>query len=145
MTNICCLVLEAEKFNSPREVGWGLSEYSPRMESWEGNSGVLVRKGQENKTRVSGAVFSNSTELFLEYVFLLLPGAFTSAVVIQMPLWEKHNFATCGLSFWLYTSLRWLFFRQSINCLILWIKLVISWDFSLPHLSVLLSQVNVYH
>lgn len=61
---------------------------------------------------------------------------------------EKHGFAMCSLSLWLYTAWEHENFThvtslnpQGINCLSLWVKLVIAEDFSLLHWSVPSSQV----
>lgn len=58
---------------------------------------MLARQFQQDKSLVTSAFlffFFLNTELFLECVFVLLPGVedrseFTSAVVIHVPLWEN--------------------------------------------------------
>lgn len=53
---------------------------------------------------------------------------------------EKHIFAKCSLSLWVHTLLVW-FLTLRINCLMLRIKLAITWDCIPPHLSAPFSPV----
>lgn len=76
----------------------------------------------------------------LHYCLLLLTEGLNDPVY---SLVEKHVFVMCGLSLWMYTAQTHESFThviflspQSINCLMLWIKLAIYRDFSQPHLSV---------
>lgn len=56
---------------------------------------------------------------------------------------ERHVFASCGLSLWLKTFCRGFLSLQSINCLMLWIKLGIGWDVSGPQFTPSALAVNI--
>lgn len=117
-----------------------------------------------NKTWVLWPRFLQIKILFLEYVLgsshvcigvsllqtthyclLLLTECLNDPVYSSV---EKHDFAMCGLALWMYTKQTDKSFThvsflspQSINCLMLWIKLTVSKDLNQPHLSVPFSHI----
>lgn len=109
---------------------------------------VLVRK--QDKCLVTQCL--QSTELFLECVFALLPAVvdkteLTSNYSLQpavimyfMPLW-KNMFCHMRLVLVIvhFTQVT-LLNPQSINCLVLWRKLAIVWGFNLPYFQATCSE-----
>jgi hypothetical protein len=123
-------------------------EHGVRMESCEENSGCFLE--DTKKTRVLQPQFLQNTDFFLKCVFISSDYSLLIAGLIQlnvyMLLWNKTCFLRCVACPWLYTA--WTHENcsqvtclnpQSINCPGLWIKLAITWSFSLLHLSAPLS------
>lgn len=59
----------------------------------------------------------------------------------DLSLWLYRGQTHSTFPLWLYTALiqvnfahKTLLNPQNINCLLLWIKLTIAWDFCLPHI-----------
>lgn len=92
MTNICYSVLEAEKpkISVPEKlVSVEVCQIIVGEWNWVRGTLSACEKNPRKQDKSLVSSFSNSTKLFLECVFLLLPRVFPSAVVIQMPLWKS--------------------------------------------------------
>ena len=119
---------------------------------------VLVRTLQENRTRVLWVCFFKTWNVS-RIGFCAPPSAtekcgFTSDCLLLLTidnwylncplfLWKKKNhICDAQLIFAIVYSLNsWTFSVLSINCLLLWIKLMIAWDFSPSYLLTLFSQI----
>lgn len=139
-TSVPALLLEASA-----DSRGPLSEHSPRMESCENSRNtrqekVLWLQFLQRHGIVLGMFFQASG--------VADKNAFTSDCSLQLAvvIWlyasmgGKTYFAMCSLSLWLYTAWTLENFSQKTflsplgkNCLTLWIKLAITWDFSPPH------------
>ena len=121
------------------------------MELYE-NSECLWESSRKTRCE-SGNLSFFKHRIVLGMVFVLHPGVlnrceFTSAVVIHVTSMGKHVSPLCSLSLWFYPVWTHESFTQvtclnpqGIHYLILWIKLTIAWNFSLPHLLAPLPQV----
>lgn len=102
-----------------------MSQHSSRTESWE-NSECLWERAKKTRQESCDLDFFKNTELSLECVFMLLPGVADRGAVVHMPPWKSvflpHG---TGLSLWLHTLSRCLFFiSKSIHGLAFWIVLM---------------------
>lgn len=93
-------VSECKALPKPIMLHWKTYKTGVLWEYW-----VFVRKLQEKKTQIFWPQFLQSTELFLECVFMVLPGGvdsseLTPAMASHMPLW-KNMFSHTSLSLWL--------------------------------------------
>lgn len=111
-----------------------------------GKSSVLVRKLQENKSRVLWPQSPQDTELLFECIFTLPSGVvdqsvFTSTVDIHMPLW-KNTLLPCVACFVIKHLTHGIpFNHQNINCPVVLIKPALDGTLAHPQSEVPFSRL----
>lgn len=128
-----------------------MSEHGPRMKLCEVISERLCENSRKPRQESFDLSFFKKMELFSGYVFLSLPSVanrskfatdYSLQLTIAICLYLKgKTFFLILLTFVIVHFVHMTPLNpQSINYLMLWIKLAISWHFSLPHLSAPFSQ-----
>lgn len=107
----------------------GLSRTLSRTELFDGNSEYLW---ENSRKQVLWPQFLQNTELFFEWVFMLLPCAAERSELISA-LWKTCFYHMQFGLVSVYTLLRWLCNWQSINCPMFWITWLLAE--TLHHLS----------